>query len=119
MELLMKEFQKQIQAEKLEFARRLEEYKRGFLNNLDTLRRECGELLNYQTSLKFYNNCNNFTMKLINETERRSQEWIITQKRVLLRVSQALESPNFSNNLNSLLTRVNKSNLLMLPTWKV
>ena len=118
MELLVKEFQKQIQAEKQEFARRLEEYKRAFLGNLEVVRRESGELLAYQGSLRYYNNPNNFTLKLISESERRSQEWLLTQKRVLLRLSQALENPAFSANLSLLLGRANKGNLLMMPNWK-
>lgn len=65
MELLLKEFQKLIQIEKQEFARRIEEYKRCFYHNVEIVKRECIELLAYQNSLKYYNNFNSFTLKLI------------------------------------------------------
>ena len=40
------------------------------------------------------------------------------QKKVLFRVIQALDSPSFSNNLIHILSKVNKSNLLLMPNWK-
>lgn len=48
--------------------RRLEDYKKGFSHNLDVIKRECMELLTYQNSLKYYNNFNSFTLKLIHES---------------------------------------------------
>jgi len=33
---------------------------------MDFVRKECLELINFQTTLKYYNNPNNFTLKLIN-----------------------------------------------------
>ena len=68
--------------------------------------------------MKFYNNYNNFTLKLIHETEKKSQEWLIQQKKILLKVSQALENPAFATNLGMQLGRVTKANLFMLPNWK-
>jgi hypothetical protein len=74
--------------------------------------------MTFQNSLKYYNNVNNFTLKLITETERRSQEWLQQQKKVLFKTTQILESPAFVNNLMNTLNRVNKSNLMVLPFWK-
>jgi hypothetical protein len=85
---------------------------------VEIVKRECIELLTYQNSLKYYNNFNSFTLKLIHETEKRSQDWLLQQKKVLFKVSQALENPSFSTNVNVLLSRVNKSNFLMMPNWK-
>lgn len=118
MELLVKEFQKQVQQEKQEFGRRLEEYRRLFTSNMDHVKRECLELLAFQNSLKYYNNPNNFTLKLLNESERRSSDWLTAQKRVLLRVAQILDNPAFANNLMYTLTRATKANALALPSWK-
>lgn len=68
LEVLVKDFQRQIQLEKQEYHRRFEDYKRLFYNNLDLLRRDNTELIAFQNSLKYYNNPNSFTMKLIAET---------------------------------------------------
>jgi len=107
-----------VQLEKQDFAHRLDDYKKLFTNNMDYVKKECFELLTFQNSLKHYNNINNFTLKLVTETERRSQEWFQQQKKVLFRTSQILESTSFTNNLMHTLSRVNKSNLMVLPFWK-
>jgi hypothetical protein len=85
---------------------------------MDYVKRECFELLTFQNSLKHYSNTNSFTLKLVTETERRSQEWLQQQKRVLSKTTQILENASFTNSLMHTLTRVNKSNLMVLPFWK-
>lgn len=66
-ELLTKEFQRQILLEKQEFLRRLDDYKRTFFSNLEALRRESSDLMNFETSLKFYSNSNTLLLKLSTE----------------------------------------------------
>ncbi len=66
-ELLTKEFQRQILLEKQEFLRRLDDYKRTFFSNLEALRRESSDLMNFETSLKFYSNPNTLLLKLSTE----------------------------------------------------
>ena len=68
--------------------------------------------------MKYYNNFNNFTLKLIRETEKKSQDWLIQQKKILLKISQALENSTFATNLNLQLSRITKANIFMLPNWK-
>lgn len=89
-----------------------------FFSNIDLLRRDNTELIAFQNSLKYYNNPNSFTLKLITETERKSQEWILTQKRVLQRVAFILENPAFTSTTMATLTKVAKSNLFIFPYWK-
>lgn len=72
----------------------------------------------FQNSLKFYNNSNSFTLKLITESERKSGEWVVSQKRVMHRVAGILESHSFTSNNTAMLNRATKSNLFILPYWK-
>ena len=102
----------------MDFQRRLEDYQRLFLHNLETLKRDATELLAFQHSLRYYNNSNSFTLKLIAETERKSQDWILTKKRVLQKVAYILENPSFTNIAMNTFNRANKSNLFLLPYWK-
>ena len=43
----------------------MDDYRQHFVNNVDFIRRECTDLLSYQNTLKYYNNPNTLTLKLI------------------------------------------------------
>ena len=118
MEGLVKEFQRVVNLEKIEFNRKLEEYKKSFYANLEILRKDNTELIAFQNATKYYNNANSFTLKLINESERKSQEWIMGQKRVLQRVNHILDTPGFTSLNATGLSRATKSNLFIFPYWK-
>lgn len=76
------------------------------------------ELVQFQNSLKYYNNANSFMLKLITQSQRKSQEWIVGQKKVLMRVNHMLENSSFTNNMTNILNRATKSNLFIFPYWK-
>ena len=63
-EILMKELQRMILLEKQEFIRKIDEYKRIFLGNLDLLKKETNDVIIFQNSLKFYSNPNTLLIKL-------------------------------------------------------
>ena len=74
--------------------------------------------MHFQNSLKYYNNANSFTLKLITETEKKSHDWIINQKKVLNRVGGILENQNYTSNMMTYLNKATKSNLFIFPYWK-
>ena len=119
-ELLTKEFQRQILLEKQEFLRRLDDYKRTFFSNLEALRRESSDLMNFETSLKFYSNPNTLLLKLSTEAEKRSLDWILQQKRTLSKItkneSSYMQSQSYST-LSSYISKVNEMNMMIKPVW--
>jgi hypothetical protein len=119
-ELLTKEFQRQILLEKQEFLRRLDDYKRTFFSNLEALRRESSDLMNFETSLKFYSNPNTLLLKLSTEAEKRSLDWILQQKKTLSKIakneSSYMQSQSYST-LSSYISKVNEMNMMIKPVW--
>jgi hypothetical protein len=119
-ELLTKEFQRQILLEKQEFLRRLDDYKRTFFSNLEALRRESSDLMNFETSLKFYSNPNTLLLKLSTEAEKRSLDWILQQKKTLSKItkheSSYMQSQSYST-LSSYIGKVNEMNMMIKPVW--
>ena len=118
MDTLLREFQRQVQLQRQQFHRRFEDYKRLFSNNLQLLKRDNVELMAFQNSVRYYNNVNSFTLKLINESQRKSQEWILGQKKILGRIVGILDSPGFTSSNAASLSKATKSNLFIFPYWK-
>ena len=85
---------------------------------MDLLRKDNLQLVNYQNSLKYYNNSNSFILKLITESERKSQDWLVGQKKILAKVQHILENNNFTSYMSNILSRATKSNLFIFPYWK-
>ena len=117
-ERVLKEFQSKMQQERQELVRKMDEYRQHFINNVEFIRRECAELLSYQNTLKYYNNPNTLTLKLIVESERKSNDWLLGQKKVLQKIGQILENPSFVNTLMYTLNKCNKTNMLVLPVFR-
>lgn len=82
------------------------------------MKKDNQELITFQNSLKYYNNSNSFTLKLINESEKKSSEWIINLKKVLAKVSNILDNHNFTSSSINNLTKATKSNTFIFPYWK-
>jgi hypothetical protein len=74
-------------------------------------------IIDFQNSIKYYANRNNFYLKLVSEANRKS-DWILKTKKLLNEAARNLENANFTNETNNLLAASNKIRLDTWPQWK-
>lgn len=66
LDLLVKEFQKIILIEKQEYFKQLDSYQKTLIKNIDFVKLQTQNLMEYENSLKYYANPNNLYMKIVN-----------------------------------------------------
>ena len=95
----------------------METYQRSFVKNIEFLRDQTQPMIDFQSSIKYFSNKNNFYLKMASETNRRT-DWILKAKKTLHLTSKNIESTAFPIDLNNLLSVSNRIKLDMWPTWK-
>lgn len=89
LELLVKEFQKVLMIEKQEYFKLLDNYQKIFVKNIDYLKSNAQILLDFNNSVKYYSNKNNFYLKMVTEAHKKS-DWISKMKKNLQNLSKNL-----------------------------
>ncbi len=95
----------------------METYQRSFVKNIEYLRDQTQPLIEFQNSIKYFSNKNNFYLKMAAESGRKT-DWIMKTKKTLQLTSKNIENNGFAIDLNNMLNAGNKIKLDLWPTWK-
>ena len=117
LDLLVKQFQKTVLLEKQEYFKILDNYQKAFMKNIDFLRNQTEAIIDYQQTLKYYSNTNNFFLKTISEIQKKS-DWLLKSKKIMMNANRILQNTHYINETVNILTVASKIRLDLLPTWK-
>ena len=59
------------------------------MKNIDYLRNQTEAIIDYQQTLKYYSNTNNFFLKTISEIQKKS-DWLLKSKKIMMNANRIL-----------------------------
>lgn len=95
LELLLKQFQRQVAIEKQEYFKLLDNHKKSYVKNIDFLKTQTQTIMEFNSSVKYFSNKNSFYLKLNSQTRKKS-DWVVKVKRAMQNTQKSLENANLT-----------------------